>query len=159
MRRLYATFLLFATAALAFASDPAAGPAAPTGRVIKVLPLFVDHQNRDAVSPSLYDRDAYQFYLRQHADVIAGIRFEVLWKAANARNLKLKLRLELRGSGSGSQPAQTTLEQAVTPGSFRRWTALTLDDVDYKKFGKLVAWRATLWSEDRLLGEQKSFLW
>jgi hypothetical protein len=56
-------------------------------------------------------------------------------------------------------PRQMTLEQSVTPGFFRRWTSLTLAGPDYKNFGELVAWRASLWSDDRLLGEQKSFLW
>jgi hypothetical protein len=30
---------------------------------------------------------------------------------------------------------------------------------DYKKFGNVVAWRVTLWADDRMLGEQESFLW
>jgi len=47
-----------------FASDAA------SGRVVKVLPLLLDLKGRDAVSPSLYDRDAYQVYLRQHTNEI-----------------------------------------------------------------------------------------
>jgi hypothetical protein len=132
---------------------------AVSGRVVKVLPLLLDLKNRDAVSPSLYDRDAYQVYLRQHTNEISAIRFDILWKASNANSEKLKLRVELRGVGVGGLPRQTTLEQSVTPGFFRRWTSLTLGGADYKKFGELVAWRATLWADDQLLGEQKSFLW
>jgi hypothetical protein len=30
---------------------------------------------------------------------------------------------------------------------------------EYKKLGELVAWRVTLWDGDKLLAEQKSFLW
>ena len=153
MRGFFVTLLLLGSLAAAFASDTV------TGRVIKVLPLFLDAQGRDAVSPSLYDRDAYQVYLRQHTNEISAIRFDVLWKAANAGDAKLKLRVELRGVGTNGLPRQTTLEQPVTPGYFRRWTSLTLDGADYKNFGELVAWRATLWSDDRLLAEQKSFLW
>ena len=77
MRRLFVTLLLLGSLAAAFAADAA------TGRVIKVLPLFLDAQGRDAVSPSLFDRDAYQVYLRQHTNEISAIRFDVLWKAAN----------------------------------------------------------------------------
>jgi hypothetical protein len=29
----------------------------------------------------------------------------------------------------------------------------------YRQFGELIAWRATLWDDDKLLSEQKSFLW
>ena len=166
MRRLFVTLLLLGAPALTLAADSVTAlhpgetvPPAATGQVVKVLPLFLDLKGRDAVSPSLYDRDAYQVYLRQHTNEISAIRFDVLWKAANAMDAKLKLRLELRGGGSGNLPGRMTLEQPVTPGFFRRWTALTLAGTNYNHFGKLVAWRATLWSDDRLLDEQKSFLW
>jgi hypothetical protein len=153
MRRLLVILLLLGSLAATFASD------AVSGRVVKVLPLLLDLKGRDAVSPSLYDRDAYQVYLRQHTNEISAIRFDVLWKASNAKGAKLKLRVELRGVGAGGLPRQTTLEQSVTPGFFRRWTSLTLGGVDYKNSGELVAWRTTLWSDDQLLSEQKSFLW
>ena len=153
MRRLFVTLLLLGSLAGALAADPV------TGRVIKVLPLFLDLQGRDSRSPSLLERDLYQVYLRQHTNEISAIRFDVLWKAANAKAAKLKLRVELRGAGPGSLPRQRVLEQPVTPGFFRRWTALTLTGADDNDFGKLIAWRVTLWSDDRLLDEQKSFLW
>jgi hypothetical protein len=153
MRRLLVILLLLGSLSATFASDAA------SGRIVKVLPLFLDLKGRDAVSPSLYDRDAYQFYLRQHTNEISAIHFDVLWKASNAKGAKLKLRVELRAVGAGGLPRQTTLEQSVTPGFFRRWTSLTLGGADYKNSGELVAWRATLWSDDQLLGEQKSFLW
>ena len=153
MRRLLVILLLLGSLSATFASDTV------SGRVVKVLPLLLDLKGRDAVSPSLYDRDAYQVYLRQHTNEISAIRFDVLWKASNAKSAKLKLRVELRAIGAGGLPRQTTLEQSVTPGFFRRWTSLTLGGADYKNSGELVAWRATLWSDDQLLGEQKSFLW
>ena len=166
MRRFLVTLLLLGAPALALAADPATGlrsgepaPAAPTGRIVKVLPLFLDRQGRDATSPSLYDRDAYQVYLRLHTNEISAIRFDVLWKAASAKTAKLKLRVEARGAGAGSLPCQKVLEQPVTPSFFRRWKPLTLAGADYNDLGKLVAWRVTLWSDDRLLDEQKSFLW
>jgi hypothetical protein len=146
MRRLLVILLLLGSLSATFASDTV------SGRVVKVLPLLLDLKSRDAVSPSLYDRDAYQVYLRQHTNEISAIRFDVLWKASNAKGAKLKLRVELRGIGAGGWPRQTTLEQSVTPGFFRRWTSLTLGGADYKSFGELVAWRATLWSDDQLLG-------
>jgi hypothetical protein len=152
MRRFFVTLFLLGSLT-AFASGTA------TGRVVKVLPLFLDPQGRDAVSPSLYDRDAYQAQLRQNTNEISAIRFDVLWKAAKAQDAKVTLRVELRGVGTNGVPRQTTLEQSVVPGYFRRWTSLTLGGADYKNFGELIAWRATLWSDDRLLAAQKSFLW
>jgi len=136
----------------------ASAAAAPTGSVVKVLPLFLDLKGHDALSPSLFDRDAYQFYLRAHTNEISAVRFDVQWRAANTATNELKLRLELRGSGTNSLPHQTTLEQTIAPGS-SHWTSLTLGGDDRKNFGDVTAWRATLWSGDQMLGEQKSFLW
>ena len=130
-----------------------------SGRVIKVLPLFLDLQGHDAVSPSLFDRDAYQAYLRQHTNDISAIRFDVLWNASRAKDANLKLRAELRGVGNRSLPSQMTLETNVTAHFLRSWTSLTLGGDDLKRFGSLVAWRVTLWNGDELLGEEKSFLW
>src|ERR1017187_5324807 len=105
MRRFLVILLLLGSLSATFASDAA------SGRVVKVLPLLLDLQGRDPVWPSLYDRDAYQVYLRQHTNEISAIRFDVLWKVSNAKGAKLKLRVELRGIGAGGLPRQTTLEQ------------------------------------------------
>jgi hypothetical protein len=153
MRRFLMGLLLLGSLSTTFADEAVAG------RVIKVLPLFLDLKGHDALSPSLYDRDAYQVYLRQHPDQRSAIRFDVLWKASNTGNAELKLYIELRGIGQNGLPRQVTLDQVVKTGFFRHWVSLTLDGADYKNFGELVAWRVTLRADDKLLGEQKSFLW
>lgn len=145
--------LLLGSLSMAFADGGAAG------RVVKVLPLFLDLKGHDALSPSLYDRDAYQVYLRRHPDQRSAIRFDVLWKTSNTGDAELRLWVELRGIGQNGLPRQATLDQIVKPGFFRHWTSVTLDGESYKNFGELVAWRVTLWAGDQLLGEQKSFLW
>ena len=132
---------------------------AVTGRIIKVLPLFLDQQGRDATSPSLFERDAYQAHLREHTNEISALRIDVLWKATKATDEKLKIAVELRGVGAGSVPKLKTLEMDVVPGKFSQWTEIPLAGDDYKKFGTVVAWRVTLWNNGRMLGEQKSFLW
>jgi hypothetical protein len=129
------------------------------GRIVKVLPMLLDQQGRVALSPSLFDRDAYQFYLHVHTNEISGLRVDVLWKAQKAGDEKIKLRAELRGVGEGSLPTQKILEADVAPGFFRKWTSLKLVGDDQKNLGSLVAWRVTLWRGDQMLGEQKSFLW
>ena len=163
MRRFLVILLLLGSLAAAGASDAVAGlprqSEAAAGRVIKVLPLLLDLQGHDAISPSLFDRDAYQAWLRQHTNEISAIRFDVLWKASNAGGAKLILRAELRGIGEHGLPQQKVLEQEVHPKFFRSWTSLTLGGDDRKHFGSLVAWRVTLWNGGQLLGEQKSFLW
>lgn len=128
-----------------------------TGRVIKVLPFLMDAEGRIAKSPSLFDRDAYQADLRDHSKVVSGIRYDVQWSGKKAATLRL--RVELRGTDPADLPRLKTLETEVSPGFFRQWTSLTLAGEDYKSFKGITAWRATLWDGDRLLGEQKSFLW
>ena len=166
MRRFLMVLLLLGPLAAASASDGVAGAsrdtvAAPamTGRVVKVLPLYLDLKGRDAISPSLFDRDAYQAMLRKSTNEVSAIRFDVLWKASGAKGAKLTLRAELRGIGEHSMPRQTVLEREVTPGFFRSWTSLKLESDELKNIGSLVAWRVTLWNGGQLLGEQKSFLW
>lgn len=131
----------------------------PAGRISKVLPLLMDTNGAVATSPSLFDRDAYQAWLREHTNAVSGIRFDVCWKAHHARGAALKLRVELRGVGAGGIPTETLLERTVTPGIFHHWISLTLAGRDYKKLGTLVAWRVTLCNGQQKIGEQRSFLW
>ena len=144
---------------LLFAVLPAFAAGPVQGRIVKALPLFLDLKGHDALSPSLFDRDAYQVYLRQHTNEVSALRFDVLWQVANPAEAKYKIRAELRGVAADGTPAAKTLEQDVKPPLFRRWTSLTLGGGDLKKFGTLVAWRVTLLADDRELCEQKSFLW
>lgn len=153
MRRLWIISLLLGSLSAASASD------AMTGHIVKVLPLFLNLKAQDAISPSLYDRDAYQVYLRAHTNEVSTMRFDVLWSTSNADTNNLVLRLELRGIGAGGVPRLTTLETNVAPHYFRHWTSLPLAGDDYKNFGEVVAWHATLWSGTKMLSEQKSFLW
>jgi hypothetical protein len=153
MRRLLLILFLLGSLSAAFAAD------AVSGRVVKVLPLLLDLNGHDAVSPSLFDRDAYQAWLRLNTNQISALRFDVWCKTANVGKTKLTLRVELRGIGENNLPRQTVLEKAASTGFFHRWTSLTLEGADYKNFGALVAWRVTLWNGDQMLGEQKSFLW
>jgi hypothetical protein len=133
---------------------------AVTGRVFKVLPLLLDQKGRAALSPSLFDRDAYQAKLRLETNEISAIRYDVLWTAKNAGEDKLKLQLELRGIGATNNlPKFKMLETEATPGFFHQWTSFTLDGDEFKSFGAVTSWRATLWDGDKLLGEEKSFLW
>ena len=152
MRRILIALLLLGSLP-AFAAD------AVTGKVVKVLPFFLDQQGRNARSPSLFDRDAYQFYLRDHTNEISAVRYDVQWKTAKSAGEKLNLRVELRGVGETGLPKNKILEAEVTPKTFGNWTTFTLGGDELKNFGSVVAWRATLWHGDQMLSEQKSFLW
>lgn len=134
-----------------------------SGHVVKVLPLYLDHNGRDAISPSLFDRDAYQARLREHPEEVSTMRFDVLWKGSAESDVKLRLQVELRGVGPDGQPRRLTVEKEVNPGLFSKWTSLALDadgiDKVYKNLGTLVAWRVSIWNGNQLLSKQNSFLW
>ena len=155
MRRLFIALTSIVFLAMTFPAGAA------TGRVLKVLPHYLDLKGRHALSPSLYDRDAYQAQLRQHPEQRSALRFDVLWRARSSTNGKLKLRAELRGIARGELPREATLESEVEvkASGTSRWSALKLEGENYKNLGEVTAWRVTLWDGEQLVGEQKSFLW
>jgi hypothetical protein len=144
------TFLLLAVALSASAA---------TGKVVKVLPHFLDLKGRHTLSPSLYDRDAYQAQLRKSPEKRSGVRFDVLWRGRSVIQELATLRVELRGSAKGDLPTRTVLETQVLVTGTGHWAQLTLDGERYQNFGEITAWRVTLWSGEQMIGEQKSFLW
>ncbi|HXG49119.1 MAG TPA: hypothetical protein VNO52_15960 [Methylomirabilota bacterium] len=144
--------LLFLLAA--FLSTAAEAPAA---RVVKVLPHYLDREGRHSLSPSLFDRDAYQAQLRRNAAERGGLRFDVKWKSKLAD--PLTLRLELKGANDGRQTTATVEAPVARTGWLGRWTKLSLTTAEFERFGELVAWRASLWQGSTLVSEQKSFLW
>ncbi|MBI3851261.1 MAG: hypothetical protein HY298_13455 [Verrucomicrobia bacterium] len=139
---------------------PAFAARAVDGRVIKVLPHFLDAKGQHTLSPSLYERDAYQAQLRQHPEKRSAIRFDVQWKLVSPGKSPHKLRVEIRGVAAGNQPKQKVLEKLVKGrGWFSHWSALTFGGDEYKQFGEVTAWHVSLLEGDLVLAEQQSFLW
>ena len=133
---------------------------AATGSVIKVLPHFLDLQGRHTLSPSLYERDAYQLRLREHPSERSGIRYDVEWKTKGGTFAPLKLRLELRGLSGSDSPKTLTVEKPIErQGWLTQWAGLQLTGAAYKEFGEVIAWQVTLWEGEKLLDQQQSFLW
>ncbi|PWU10558.1 MAG: hypothetical protein C5B50_25145 [Verrucomicrobia bacterium] len=130
------------------------------GKIIKVLPQFLDARGRASLSPSLYDRDAYQSVLLQHPEKRSGIQFQIHWKTKGGVWEPLTLRLELRGIAEGNLPKEHVLDQRVDPsGWLGHWSNVVLSGAAYRDFGEVTAWRVTLWEGRKQIGEQKSFLW
>jgi len=151
MRRLFialATCLLFAPILRA-----------EEGSVVKVLPQLLDQQGRHTLSPSLYERDAYQFHLRKNPKLRGGVRLAVQWKAKNVDWSKLKLRAEMRCLLEDNLHFVTREEPAIKNGHYSSWAEFRIEGPDYKTFGDLVAWRVTLLEGDHELGHLESFLW
>jgi hypothetical protein len=144
--------LLFCFAALSAEAD--------SGRVIKVLEQFLDQKGRHMLNPSLFERDAYQAWLRLHPKERSGVRFDVEYRAPRYPFGSLKIQVEVRGIAHGEPPKEIVLEQDVKPcGWFSRWTTFRLSGQEYDNLGEVTAWRVRLWEDEDLLGEQQSFLW
>ncbi|NBR85159.1 MAG: hypothetical protein EB141_02790 [Verrucomicrobia bacterium] len=127
------------------------------GKIIKVLPHFLDLQGRHSLSPSLFERDAYQAHLRKAPAEISSVRFDVEWSAPGTA-ASPRLRIELRGKKAGAKPE--VVESPVKAGWFGgTWSVVKLDKEVYQQLGGIAAWRITLLDGESKLAEQKSFLW
>lgn len=141
-----------------FAGLGALPATAADSRILKVLPHFLDAQGRQALSPSLYERDAYQALLRKHPEQVSTLRFDIHWKAVRHAGGHPVLRLEVRTSKHQGTDV-IVLEQPLPAKSSGGWTPLTLDRAVYRDAGNIQAWRATLRDGETQLAESKSFLW
>jgi len=128
-------------------------------RVYKVLPHFLDQEGRHTLSPSLYERDAYQARLRAQTNLISAIRFDVHWRAGTLPATSLKLRLELR-TARARDGSPLILEEPLTGVRHRSgWSHLILSGDAWRRAGSVVAWRACLVADSGEVAELKSFLW
>lgn len=130
---------------------------AESGKIKKVLWFYLDKEGRQSLSPSLFDRDAYQAELRNDPTKRSGLRFDVQWNAPPGADLVL--RVEMRGSIGPTNTTATIQARVKKSGPFSRWTKAKLPDDQYRKLGELTAWRATLHQGDLQVAEHKSFLW
>ncbi len=130
---------------------------ASSAKITKVLPHLLDREGRHTLSPSLYERDAYQAHLRTHPEEVGGMRFHVRWSVSHDLAAGLRLRIELRCTG---QPGIVTLEQTVQRRPwYDRWSSVRLDDETFARLGHLIAWRVSLWRGPQRIADQQSFLW
>jgi hypothetical protein len=153
MRRITISLFCLIFLGICFAAE-----AAPP-RILKVLQHLLDKDGRNSRAPSLYERDAYQAYLRKNPDKVTALRFDVQWKARHQEPGQFVLRLEVRAT-KAYKTKPLVLEQPVVPkGLFSHWSAITIQKDEYQGMGEIVAWRITLLKDGRSIAEQKSFLW
>jgi hypothetical protein len=135
---------------------------AGSGRVVKVLPLYLDAQGRDSLNPSLYERDAYQAQLRNNKEKQSALRFAVQWNANDVDWTNTRLVVETRGVKGNNfvtRKVEHPLHKRTGFFAKHKWEHVDISGKDFATMGELAAWRVTLWDGDRKLGEQKSFLW
>jgi hypothetical protein len=151
MRAIKISALIFLAVALGSKAE------ASSARIKKVLPQLIDLQGRNSLSPSLYERDAYQAVLRKNSEQCAGLSFKIQWTGPRSKDLVL--RVEMRGGQEDTMRTERLEMPVKKKGFFSNWSTLVLRDEAYKNFGNLIAWRATLWDGENQVSEQKSFLW
>lgn len=130
---------------------------AEEGSIIKVLPHYLDVKGRHSNGPSLLHRDVYQKKLRDTPSLIRALRFDIKWRVGGLNTQTAKLRVEVRSSKAGV-PLKI-FEQSLKLGRRTSWTGVLVNAKEYIKIGKMESWRATLLVGDKVLAEQKSFLW
>ncbi|MDW7980185.1 MAG: hypothetical protein RMH97_06425 [Verrucomicrobiales bacterium] len=129
-------------------------------RIVKVLPQYLDARGRHMLSPSLFERDAYQAILNARPELRGGFQLAVQWKAKSAPETPLRLRAELRSVTVGNELVETVIEQAARPRRrLSQWNYLRVEGETFKRLGEVRAWRVSLWAGEKLLAEQRSFLW
>ena len=151
MRTFLSLFLALLGLTRVLASEP---------KIIKVLPHLLDAEGRHMLSPSLYERDAYQAILRKNPSLVSGIRYDIRWRGTLPKNRPIHLRLYLR-TLSRDKPDPVILEQELKPGWFpgSHWTGLKLTGTDYRSVSEIQSWKAELLDGDKVVAHQESFLW
>ena len=122
--------------------------------IVKVLPHYLDASGYHTDGTTLLHRDGYQDKLRKNPDLVHGVRYDVNWRGTG----EVKMRLELRSSKAGTENMVVERGEANVSRR-RRWTSILIDTATYKAFGKPESWRVSLWRDETLVSEQKSFLW
>lgn len=129
------------------------------GTVHKVLVHYLDLDGHHRKSPSLFERDVYQEFLRTHPEQVSAIAFDVLWKVPQSHKRDLSVRLEIRGS----ENYQTAPMSMVVPVNgrkyFKTWSRVTLNREEIDSIGKIVAWKVTVEEDGKALSSHHSFLW
>ena len=128
--------------------------------ILKVLPHWLDRQGRHTVSPSLFERDAYQLHLKEHREEVSTIRFDVNWRLKERGLQGCTLHLEAR---FGSEEGIQTLEQKtlIETGKRRKkgWSGLRIPEASFDVQSNLIAWRVRVMRGDEVLATRTSFLW
>jgi hypothetical protein len=127
-------------------------------RIIKVLPFLLDKKGEHTISPSLFERDAYQGYLRRHPDEVSTLRYDFQWKGNAKSSEPVTVRLEVRGS-RGDLRHPSIFETPLKRSGWGKWALIALPKKDFQALGAIVAWHLTLWQNGTQIAEQKSFLW
>jgi len=129
--------------------------------ILKVNHELIDEQgNTHSEIADLVNRARYQNELRG-SGLYKGIRFIVHWKIPSTELRNLTVKVEARGldAGSGREVTEVMTKNYMEIPSFSGWATLDLNNEVFKKFGKLMAWRVSLWRGNEMKTSRHSFTW
>lgn len=132
----------------------------PGFEVLKVNHEFIDSSGYTKEEPGdLINRARYQSMIR-NTDKVRGIRFFIHWKAPNNDGRRLAVKLEARGYDAGSERnSMEVITRRIEDVDSSGWISVDIDADRYKQFGKLMAWKVSLWSGNELKSSRYSFTW
>jgi len=129
------------------------------GKVYKVLTHLLDLKGKHRLSPSLFERDAYQEQLRANPQLVSGAAFEIHWKAKDGHKKDNVIQIQIRGSKNYQDKPLTKTIKVKGRKYFKTWSRITLSKKEMQDIGKIVAWKVSLLDEEKVISEHFSFLW
>jgi hypothetical protein len=133
----------------------------PGYEVIKVNHEFINQKGftQDVIG-DLVNRAKYQQEL-QSSGAYKGIRFFIHWKSPSDDSRNIVVKVEARGldADSGRETTEVLTKSYLDSQTASGWATLDLTNDTFKKFGKLMAWRVSLWRGSEMKTSRVSFTW
>lgn len=151
--------------------DPKAEQLPAAGRHLKkVLFFWLDEDGQYSQHPSMFERDAYQAYLRDNPEEIHGLKVAVLLSGSSGKLESSSLELKIQGPPGPEikEPLEFRLELAdKLDRKLRRWVYWDIDPVNAEASDEalkllpesIVSWRLTLLDEGQPVDRLQSYLW
>lgn len=151
--------------------DPNAEQLPAAGRHLKkVLFFWLDKDGQYSQHPSMFERDAYQAYLRENPEEIHGLKVAILLSGSKGKLESSELELKIQGPPGPEikEPLEFRLELAdQVDRKLRRWVYWDIDPVNAEASDgslkllpeAIVSWRLTLLDEDQPVDRLQSYLW
>ncbi len=151
--------------------DPSLDELPASGRHLKKVHFFwLDHQGQYSEHPSMFERDAYQAYLRENPEEIHGLRVAILVAGTRSKLLTSKLELLIQGPPSPDPREPLSFELNLSERQdrkLRRWIYWDIDPVIPSSSAttpplhpeSVVSWQLTLFKDGMPQDRIQSYLW
>ncbi|MDD2709653.1 MAG: hypothetical protein PHV34_16830 [Verrucomicrobiae bacterium] len=133
----------------------------PGYKIAKVNSQYVDLEGYVARGAGDFpDQARYQRGL-ERSGKFSAIRFSILWKAPSTPTPNLMVRLDACGEDpkTGQTTTAVRIRRYPTKSHISAWAILEIEGDALARFGRLKSWKVSLYQEDELMAERKSFMW